>query len=80
MRSGVRLARELAIRSRISLPESAHEWAASATIDAEPVTTAATVLASAIRMFAPNARTTVSALSPSASRVVSGVDAVTRSR
>ena len=47
-----------------SFPASAHECAASASIDAAPVITAATVLATAMSRLAPNATTTVSVLSP----------------
>ncbi|BCN45951.1 hypothetical protein KAREA_42940 [Prescottella equi] len=46
------------------MPVSAHEWVASATIDADPVITAATDFASAIRALAANATTTVRVLSP----------------
>src|SRR5690606_16520265 len=54
-----RAPRRSAIRRKISLPASAHEWAASATIDADDVKTAATVLATATRTFARKAMTTV---------------------
>src|SRR5580704_18451730 len=49
VRSAGCLDRRLAIRRKTSLPESAQECAASATSDAEPVRTAAAVLATAIR-------------------------------
>jgi hypothetical protein len=52
--------RRSATSRKTSLPVSAHECAASATSDAEPVITAATVFAMAISRFAPNAITTVS--------------------
>ena len=42
-----------------SLPESAHECAASASMEAEPVTTAAPVLVTAIATFTISAITTV---------------------
>ncbi|WP_426626355.1 hypothetical protein ACPPVW_15520 [Leifsonia sp. McL0607] len=45
------------------MPESAHECAASATIDAEPVRKAATRFARATTMFAPSASRTVRRLS-----------------
>ena len=45
------------------MPASDHEWAASATIDADPVTTATTDLARAMRTLAPSATSTVSRLS-----------------
>ena len=45
------------------MPASVHEWAASATIDAEPVITATTDLATAMRTLAPRATSTVSRLS-----------------
>ena len=49
---------------KISLPVSAHECAASATIDAEPVRVAAIVLAIAMTRLAAKARMTVNRLSP----------------
>lgn len=55
----------LAIIRKISLPVSAQEWADSATIEAEPVSTAAKVLATAISRFAPKAISTVMVLSVS---------------
>ena len=48
---------------KISLPASAHECAASATIDAEPVMTATTDFASAMSAFIASAMMTVSRLS-----------------
>ncbi len=45
---------------KISLPVSAQECAASASIEAEPVSTAATDLATATSRFAAKAITTVS--------------------
>ena len=45
------------------MPESAHECAASATSDADPVTTAAAVFATAIRTLAVKATSTVTTLS-----------------
>ena len=45
------------------MPESAHECAASATSDADPVTTAAADFATAIRTLAPRATSTVVRLS-----------------
>ena len=48
---------------KTSLPESAQECAASATIEAEPVTAAATDLVTAIRRLTPSATATVRALS-----------------
>ena len=62
-RSGGRRARRLAIIRKISLPESAHECAASATSDADPVTTAAADFATAIRTLAVKATSTVVRLS-----------------
>ena len=53
----------MAIIRKISLPVSAQECAASATIEAEPVSTAAQVLATATRKLAPKAISTVSVLS-----------------
>jgi hypothetical protein len=55
--------RRSATRRKISLPASAQECAASATIDAEPVITAATVLATAMSRLAPKATRTVTRLS-----------------
>ena len=48
---------------KISLPVSAHECAASASIDADAVMTAAALLATAMSRLAPNATITVSVLS-----------------
>src|SRR6478735_4624313 len=48
---------------KISLPASAHEWAASATIEADPVMMATTDFATAIRAFIASAMMTVSRLS-----------------
>ena len=48
------------------MPVSAHEWADSATIEADPVTIAATDFAIATPKLAPNAMTTVRTLSPPA--------------
>src|SRR6478609_1406613 len=48
---------------KISLPASAHEWAASATIEADPVMIATTDFATAIRAFIASAMMTVSRLS-----------------
>ena len=48
-----------AISRNTSLPVSAQECAASASIDADPVTSAATDFATAMRRFAPNAMRTV---------------------
>jgi hypothetical protein len=45
------------------LPESAHECAASASSDADPVTTAAAVFATAMSTLAPKATSTVIRLS-----------------
>jgi len=55
---------------KISLPVSAQECAASATMDADPVSIAATDLATAIRRFAPNATSTVSVLSVSVDELI----------
>jgi hypothetical protein len=55
----------LAIIRKISLPVSAHEWADSATNEADPVRIAAKVLATAISRFAPKAIRTVRVLSVS---------------
>ena len=78
--SGGRRARRLAISRKISLPESAHECAASATSDADPVTTAAADFATAIRTLAPRATSTVVRLSDvSAAPRSNGTD-VNRSR
>src|SRR6478672_792989 len=49
---------------KISLPASAHECAASATIDADPVMTATTDFARAMSALATNATITVRRLSP----------------
>jgi hypothetical protein len=54
--------RRSAINSKTSLPASAQEWAASASIDAEAVIAAATDLAMAISRLARNATSTVSRL------------------
>ncbi len=62
--SAGRRERRSATRRKISLPVSAHEWTASASIDAEPVTVAATVFAPAMSAFARNATITVTVLSP----------------
>ena len=51
------------------MPVSAQECAASATMDAEPVSAAAQVLATATRKFAPNAISTVMVLSDPADSV-----------
>ena len=59
------------------MPVSAHECAASASIDADPVIAAATDLATAIRRFAPNATTTVSTLSSCDASAASGTTATT---
>jgi hypothetical protein len=48
---------------KISLPVSAQEWAASASIEAEPVSAAAADFAIATTKFAPNAMSTVRPLS-----------------
>ena len=61
--SAGRLDRLLAIIRKISLPVSAQECAASATIEAEPVSAAAQLLATATRKLAPKAISTVSVLS-----------------
>ena len=61
--------RRLAISRKIWLPVSAQECAASATIDADPDSTAATVLATATHRFATNATSTVRLLSPAGSAV-----------
>src|ERR1700748_3705687 len=53
----------LAMSRKISLPESAHECAASATSDADPVTAAAADFATAISTLAPKATSTVLRLS-----------------
>ena len=53
----------MAIIRKISLPVSAQECAASATMEADPVNAAAQVLAAATRKFAPNAISTVVVLS-----------------
>jgi hypothetical protein len=60
---GGRPALRLAMTRNTSLPVSAHEWAASASIDADAVRTAATDFASAMRRLAANATTTVVTLS-----------------
>src|SRR6478752_5412527 len=59
------------INRNTSLPVSAQECAASASIEADPVTTAATVLATAINRFAPSATTTIRKLSSPAVAVFS---------
>ena len=61
--------RRSAISRKISLPASAQEWAASASIDAEPVIQAATDLATAISRLAPNATSTVSMAETLSSRI-----------
>ncbi len=61
--SGGRRDRRLAISRKISLPVSAHECAASATSDADPVTVAATDFATATSTLAPKATSTVVRLS-----------------
>ena len=62
---GVRRAagRRSAISRKISLPVSAQECAASASSDADPVSTAADVFATAMRTLTPNATRTVIRLS-----------------
>ena len=60
---GRRRERRLAISRKTSLPESAHECAASATSDADPVATAAADLATAITTLAARATSTVVRLS-----------------
>jgi hypothetical protein len=62
-RSGGRLDRRSAISRKISLPVSAHECAASATSDADPVSTAAPDFATAITRLAVKATRTVTRLS-----------------
>ena len=62
------------------MPASAHECAASASIDAAPVITAATVLATAMSRLAPNATTTVSVLSPCESSVDPAADTTATGR
>ena len=57
--SGGRRERRFAVMRNISLPLSAHECAASATIEAEPVTAAATDLATATSTFIRKATNTV---------------------
>ena len=61
--SGGRRDRRLAMSRKISLPASAHECAASASSDADPVTAAAADFATAISMLAPKATSTVTRLS-----------------
>ena len=56
------------------MPVSAHECAASATSDADPVTTAATDLATAISMLAPKATSTVVRLSDAPGSRSKGTD------
>ena len=56
-------ARRWAMIRKISLPASAHECAASASIDADAVMTAAALLATAMSRLAANATMTVRALS-----------------
>jgi hypothetical protein len=53
---------------------SAQQCAASASVDAEPVSTATNVFADATSRFAPNATTMVRRLSPSADVVESSPD------
>jgi hypothetical protein len=60
--SGPRSDRRSAISKKISLPASAQEWAASASIDADDVIAAATDLAMAINKLARKAISTVSRL------------------
>jgi hypothetical protein len=57
--SGGRRERRLAVMRKISLPLSAHECAASASIEADPVSAAATDLATATSTFIRNATSTV---------------------
>jgi hypothetical protein len=56
-----------------SLPVSAHECAASAAIDAEPVSAAAIDLATATRRFANSATTTVTTLSDARRRLANPI-------
>ncbi len=72
--SGGRRERRWAISRKISLPVSAHECAASATNDADPVTTAATDFATAISTLAPKATRTVVRLSDAAGSRSKGTD------
>src|SRR6185369_14497209 len=72
--SGGRRDRRLAMTRNTSLPASAHECAASATIDADPVTTAAADFAIAMRMLAAKATSTVIALSESSGPEDPGTD------
>src|SRR5690606_34981694 len=65
--SAGRRERRSATRRNTSLPVSAHECTASASIEAEPVIVAAAVLATATSAFATNATTTVTVLSPPSS-------------
>src|ERR1700738_4500994 len=62
--SAGRLLRLSAISKNTSFPVSAQEWAASATIEADPDNTAATVLAAAMAALAASATRTVRVLSP----------------
>jgi hypothetical protein len=57
--SGGRRERRFATSRKISLPVSAQEWAASARIEADPVTAAAADFASATRRLAAKATRTV---------------------
>ena len=56
------------------MPESAHECAASATSDADPVTTAAADFATATRTLAPKATSTVVKLSDALGPRSNGTD------
>ena len=56
------------------MPESAHECAASATSDADPVTTAAADFAAATRTLAPKATSTVVRLSDALEPRSNGTD------
>lgn len=62
------------MNSSTSFPVSAHECADSATIDADPVSTAATVFAAAISPFARRATSTVTTDSGRSSASSSRVD------
>src|ERR1700731_5134584 len=62
--SAGRLLRVLAISKNTSFPVSAQEWAASASIDADPDTTAAPVLAAGTTALVASATGTVRVLSP----------------
>src|SRR6476619_4543141 len=67
-RSGSRCDRRLATSRNTSLPVSAQECAASANIDADPVTTAAIDFATPTRKLAPKATHTVLALADTPER------------